>query len=101
MNTISTTNWNYCFYSQPPYMTFISIGGEFGESNTVETFYYVTTTNIEETQEHFQRKFSDLSSAIDFINKRFGHLEIKDSKNLENNARSGCGTCCTTVDNLQ
>jgi hypothetical protein len=88
---INGTNWNYSFYQSEDHKAFVSFAAEPGIQEDLLTYYYVTLANMEGI-DLFQKRFSDLTSAIDHANQTYAHLDFKDLSVTSQDA-SGCSTC--------
>lgn len=82
-----------CFYrnDQQAKIAFISFGAEPSEQDGgFNELYFVSITNFDRDEEHFQQTFKDLEQAITALNQKYKHWSFVDPNNQ---TASGCGSC--------
>ena len=84
-------NWNYCFYKTKDLKAFISMGAHPIDypDEEIRLIYYVTLSDFLH-KEVFQKEFLYLNSAIEFIQKKYGHWEFE---SLKQSKKTGCESC--------
>lgn len=87
MRSVNTENWTYTQYTKGPHRALISIGADL----TGEVLYYTTILD-EEDQELFQKEFSKLEEAADYLNIRCkDRWDFTDASKKK--ASGGCDSC--------
>ncbi len=91
-NLVNLKNWNFAHYNSEHFKSFIGMTGDVQEvdGQIRELILYSVTVVDGEDMEVFQRDFSSLKSAIDFINEKYGHWQFNDPTD---NSSGGCGSC--------
>lgn len=90
---INDSNWSYLHYQNDRIRAFISLGAKPNESDdknndqVIECFF--ATVTDPDYQEIFQKEFSLLSEACDYLNERYAHWTLQDRRI----SASGCSTC--------
>ena len=84
---ITKDNWTHCHFKTERLKTQISMGGELLNGKYRELFYVTTTDH--EGIELFQKTFKELTLALEFINKKFSHLDFID----QTVKTGGCSSC--------
>lgn len=84
---IDLNNWNYAYFTSGENRIQIFMGLDL----SLREIYSVTSTDLEARTDSFQKEFQDLTSAIDFINERYGHLKLILGEAPKEG--SGCDTC--------
>ncbi len=87
---ITSDNWTFTSFKDSDLQAFIHLGAEPSLTNEdeVNVLYLVTVLKNEE-EELFQWEFPELHLAINSINKKYGHWEIRD----RSQGSGGCGSC--------
>lgn len=91
---VNETNWNYTYFSSNPLRAFISLGADAieNEMGVVESkvFYFLTVSDGE-YGEIFQSAHETIEEALELLNTKYGHWEIKEA--LGKSDGDGCSTC--------
>lgn len=87
---ISEENWPYSRLKSDKFQAFISFGALPQREDKVSFIYSVTVTDAD-FAEIFQKNFSELYPAIDFLNKTYGHWDYHLAS--EKASGDGCSSC--------
>ena len=91
MLSIHTENWTYCRYKNQDFKAFISFGATPEGMERDELEYYVTVLQGSEGEEReiFQKSFTSLGAACQYLNLSYGDWELDD----QTASKSGCSSC--------
>lgn len=88
---ITEENWPYSRLKNDNYQAFISFGAiPDPQQDQVKYIYSVTVTDSD-FQELLQKNFSDMSGALECINKTYGHWQYQLAS--EKPSGDGCSSC--------
>ena len=88
---ITLDNWNYCYFKTRDMKAFISMGGMPSiDEEEAQLIYNVTLSDFSH-KEMFQKDFINLSDAIKYLEKRYGHWEFENP--LLEKESAGCSSC--------
>jgi hypothetical protein len=85
---INTENWGHARLTTSKLQAFISLGGE-PTDDEVQFTYNVVVADLDYKEIHGQ-KFTQLESAMAFINQKYGHFKLVNSLTAQ---KSGCSDC--------
>lgn len=87
---ISEENWPYSRLKNDKFQAFISFGALPTSDELVNFIYSVTVTDAD-FAEIFQKNFTELYPALDFLNKTYGHWTYQLAS--EKASGDGCSSC--------
>lgn len=86
---ITSENWTYTHYFSEPLRAFVSLGAA-PEGDEVVMQYLVTLTD-KDYQELYQSIHLELNEALELLNEKYGHWELKDAGGRGDG--DGCSSC--------